>query len=137
MSHLNIRKLNTSDYDNILVYWWEDWGWTPPAKDFLPENGEGGLIVLDGDNPVCAGFVYVTNSSVCWVDWIISNKSYTKKPERREAIKMLIHTLSNLCKNSGGKYAYALIKNQSLISIYEELGYTKGDTYNSEMIKLL
>ena len=29
----NIRKLNPSDYDDVLVGWWKDWGWTPPAKD--------------------------------------------------------------------------------------------------------
>ena len=80
------------------------------------------MIVFDGDTPVCAGFVYVTNSSVCWVDWIISNQDYVKKPDRKEAIKRLIHTLTNLCKNAGGKYAYALIKRQGLISTYEELG---------------
>jgi hypothetical protein len=38
---------------------------------------------------------------------------------------------------SGSKYAYALIKNNSLIKTYEDLGYTKGDSYTSEMIKLL
>jgi hypothetical protein len=32
---------------------------------------------------------------------------------------------------------YALIKNQSLIKMYEELGYIKGDSYTSEMIKVL
>ena len=137
MSNLNIRKLNASDYEDILVYWWGDWGWTPPERDFLPDNGEGGMIVFDGETPVCAGFVYVTNSSVCWVDWIISSRTYIKKPSRKEAIKMLIHTLTNLCKNTGSKYAYALIKSQNLISTYEDLGYVKGDSYSSEMIKLL
>ena len=38
----NIRKLNSTDYDNILVEWWKDWGWDAPAKDFLPDDGEGG-----------------------------------------------------------------------------------------------
>ena len=74
----NIRKLNSTDYDNTLVGWWKDWGWEPPAKDFLPDDGESGLIVLDNDVPVCAGFIYITNSKAAWVDWIISNKKYTK-----------------------------------------------------------
>ena len=30
-----------------------------------------------------------------------------------------------------------LIKNQSLIKTYEDMGYIKGDTYSSEMIKVL
>lgn len=137
MDSLDIRLLKDTDYQEILVGWWSDWGWEAPAKDFLPEDGKGGLMVMDGDEPVCAGFTYVTNSSVAWVDWIISSKTYRKKPQRKEAINLLIETLTNVCKNSGGKYCYALIKNQSLINIYKELGYTKGDSYVGEMIKIL
>jgi len=132
---LTIRQLNENDYQETLVNWWKDWGWTAPERDFLPDNGMGGYIVYDGDIPVCAGFIYITNSRVAWVDWIISNKEYREK--RREAITMLIDTLTNLSKMSGSKYAYALIKNDSLIKTYESLGYIKGDSYTSEMIKLL
>ena len=28
------------------------------TKDFLPDNGKGGLIVYDDKTPVCAGFIY-------------------------------------------------------------------------------
>jgi len=137
MDSLDIRLLKDTDYQEILVGWWNDWKWEAPAKDFLPEDGKGGLMIMDGDEPVCAGFTYVTNSKVAWVDWIISSKTYRKKPQRKEAINLLIETLTNVCKNSGSKYCYALIKNQSLVNIYKELGYTKGDSYVGEMIKIL
>ena len=132
---LTIRQLNENDYQDILVDWWKQWGWTAPEKDFLPDDGMGGYIIYDEEIPICAGFIYVTNSRVAWVDWIISNKEYRGK--RKEAITMLIDTLTNLSKMSGSKYAYALIKNNSLIKTYEDLGYVKGDSYNSEMIKIL
>jgi len=134
---LTIRNLNESDYHNILVDWWIQWNWEPPKRNFLPDNGTGGIIVYDGETPVCAGFLYITNSDVSWVDWIISNKEYKMKDKRREAIILLISSLTNIAKNSGASYAYALIKNNSLIKTYESLGYVKGDTYTSEMIKLL
>lgn len=134
---LYIRELNHDDYDNILVGWWKDWGWEPPQRDFLPNDGRGGIIVYDDETPVCAGFMYLTNSKVAWVDWIVSNKEYTKKPQRKDAIKLLVSALTDICKNTGSKYSYALIKNESLIETYKELGYIKGDTYNTEMIKIL
>jgi hypothetical protein len=81
--------------------------------------------------------MYITNSKVAWVDWIISNKEYTKKPHRKDAIKLLVSTLTGICKNTGSKYVYALIKSRHLIETYEQLGYIKGDRYTSEMIKLL
>ena len=72
----NIRPLQEGDYENILCGWWRDWKWVPPVKDFLPEDGTGGYIVYDGDIPVCAGFMYTTNSRAAWCDWIISNIEY-------------------------------------------------------------
>jgi hypothetical protein len=72
---------------------------------------------------------------VAWVDWIISNKNYRKKPQRRQALEFLIETLTDMSQNTGYKYIYALIKNPSLIETYEKFGYLKGDTYTSEMIK--
>lgn len=134
---LYIRELQDTDYEDILVGWWQQWGWEPPQKDFLPRDGQGGIIVYDDETPVCAGYMYLTNSKVAWVDWIISNKEYTKKPQRKDAIKLLVSALTEICKNTGSKYVYALIKNQSLIETYEGLGYIKGDSYTSEMIKVL
>lgn len=130
----DIRPLNETDYDNILSGWWKDWGWTVPAKDFLPESG---FIVYDGDIPVCAGFLYITNSSVAWVDWIISNKNYRQKPQRKNALILLIDTLTNFSKTLGNKYAYALIKHPGLIQTYEKVGYIQADSYTKEMIKKL
>lgn len=134
---LNIRELNENDYEEILVGWWKQWKWMAPKKDFLPQDGKGGMIVYDGEIPVCAGFIYATNSKVAWVDWIISNKEYTKKPQRKDAIKLLVSSLTSICEISGNKYIYALIKNESLIKTYQELGYVNGSTYTTEMIKIL
>jgi hypothetical protein len=132
-----IHSLTESDYDNILTKWWADWGWEAPLKDFLPLDGTCGLIVYDNDTPVCAGFLYVTNSKVCWVDWIISNKDYRKKPQRTDALLFLIASLTEAASKTGAKFVYALIKNKPLIEKYKSLGYTEGDSYTKEMIKYL
>lgn len=130
----DIRLLNNTDYEDILTGWWKDWRWTAPPQDFLPNVG---IIVYDGDTPVCAGYIYTTNSKVTWVDWIVSNFNYKNKENRKQALGLLVDTLTNIAKDSGSKYCYALIKNKSLINTYKELGYTEGDLYTSEMIKVL
>jgi hypothetical protein len=81
--------------------------------------------------------MYLTNSKVSWVDWIISSREYNKKPQRKESINLLVLSLTEICKKAGSKYVYALIKNKHLIDTYKSLGYIKGDTYTSEMIKVL
>ncbi len=58
---LNIRKLKESDWDT-LCSWWDEWPeWQNPPRDFLPDNGTGGLMV-EKDVPIVAGFIYYTNS---------------------------------------------------------------------------
>jgi len=132
-----LRPLDESDYDNILLGWWEDWGWVAPVKELLPQDGIGGVIVYDEDEPVCAGFLYMTNSKIAWVEWVISNKNYRKKPQRKEAIVYLIKTLTDIAKNNGATFAYTVLKNKSLSAIYEQVGYTDGDNNVKERVKVL
>tara|TARA_R100001440_G_scaffold75733_1_gene103793 strand:+ start:896 stop:1297 length:402 start_codon:yes stop_codon:yes gene_type:complete len=130
----NIRKLNPSDYDDVLVKWWKDWGFEPPRKDFLPEEGEGGLMVLLNNKPICAGFIYFTNSKVSWIEWIISDKDH--RIERKKTLKMLIENLTSVSKKNGMKYIFANNNNRFLIETYLNLNFKKGNI-STELIKIL
>ncbi len=134
---LNIRKLTEDDW-GTLIQWWDAWPeWDAPPKDFLPDNGKGGYIVFDGEIPVCAGYIYFTNSKVGWCDWIVSNFNYKDKVKRKEALKFLVSILTEALTQGGCKFSYALLKSKSLVSIYKDLGYVNGDKDYSEMIKKL
>jgi hypothetical protein len=134
---LKSRPLNETDFDDILSKWWADWGFEPLQKEFLPDDGKGGIMIYDGYIPVCAGFIYMTNSKIAWVDWIISNKEYRNKPLRSQSIRMVINILTNIAKDSGFKYCYSLMDNEKLVCIFKELGYFSGNKYKQEMIKIL
>jgi len=131
---LNIKPLTDKDYDEVLCEWWKDWRWTPPAKDFLPETG---YMVYYNDEPICAGYIYMTNSNVVLLEWIISNFKFKNKDIRKEALLMLIETITSLATGLGKKYIYSLLKNQPLINLYKDLGYLEGDSNATEMIKKL
>jgi hypothetical protein len=132
-----VRQLNANDYDDILVGWWKDWGLDAPSRDFLPDDGTSGLIVFDGDEPVCAGFMYTMNAKVAWVEWIVSSKTYRKKPARKECIDLLIYTLTQVCKIKGAKYVFSNNNNKNLIESFTNNGYIKGCTNSTELIKIL
>ncbi len=134
---MEVRNLIHSDYDEILVKWWKDWRWVAPSRDFLPDDGNGGLIVYDGDVPVCAGYMYITNSKTGLCEFIVSNFHYKDKEKRKEAISLLIHTIDKVLKNVGCKYSYSVLKNKSLINIYKEVGYQEGSKNCTEMVKIL
>jgi RimJ/RimL family protein N-acetyltransferase len=134
---LNIIPLKEEDYEKILCGWWKQWRWTPPSRDFLPENGTGGFIVYDGETPICAGFMYITNSQATWCDWIISNLKYKDRQKRKEALELLVKTISDKAESLGKKYVYALIKNKPLINVYKKVGFREGSSYTHEMIKII
>ena len=105
------------------------------SKDFLPEHGVGGLLILDSETPVCAGFIYLTNSKISWVNWIVSNKNYKNK-KRSKAIITLLKGLINIAINSNSHYVFANNNNNSLISKFVNLGFTKGSSSTELIYKI-
>jgi len=131
----SVRFLKEDDYE-VLCQWWKAFRFTAPPRDFLPENGTGGIMVQKDGVNVVAGFVYFTNSAIAWSEFIISNFDYKDK-DRKEAIKILIYELNELSKSKGSKYVYTVVKNQNLKKIYQEMGYSNGSVKVDEMVLVL
>ena len=136
MMEFTVRLLEKGDYENTLLGWWKDWNWDAPSKDFLPEDGLGGMMVSKGESSICAGFLYFTNSKAAWCEFIGSNREYKDK-DRGNAIKVLLESLSEMGRWQGAKYVYTSLKNDSLISKYKDCGYVQGSTGCTELIKIL
>ena len=130
----NIRKLTENDWDT-LVSWWDAWPtWVNPPKDFLPDNGTGGLIIEKNNTPIVAGFLYFTNSAAVLLEWIISNPEYKEK-DRREAIETLIQSAEIFCKNNNKKYMFSIGRNKSLINIHKKLNWSIDEKASYEITK--
>lgn len=129
----NARKLIEEDYDS-LVSWWKWWRWTPIPKNFLPDNGTGGIMIQKENIPIVAGFIYYTNSDAVFVEWIISNPKY-KDNDRKEAIEMLLNTIEAICKEQGKKYMFSIGRNQSLINTHKKLGWDVDNKPSYEIAK--
>ncbi len=130
---LNIRKLKESDWDT-LCSWWDEWPeWQNPPRDFLPDNGTGGLMV-EKDVPIVAGFIYYTNSKGALLEWVVSNPNY-KEADRKDAIELLINAAEKVCKANGVKYMFSIGRNKSLINSHKKLGWTVDKDPSHELIK--
>ena len=133
---LNIRRLTENDWDT-LTHWWDAWPeWTAPPKDFLPENGKGGLMVEKNNNSVMAGFLYLTNSKTALLEWIISDPNY-RDNDRKQALELLITASEEVCKELGYKYVFSICRNKNLINTHRKLGWNVDDTPSHEVIKIL
>lgn len=132
---MNTRTLTESDYE-ILSDWWKAWGWPVMAKDMLPDNGTGGIMVENKGENIVAGFLYWSNSKLVWLDWIISNPNADKKI-RKQAIEMLILTAEQMVKDAGSKYMMSISRSNSLLKIHEKIGWSIDKTPSHEMIKVI
>ena len=133
---MNIRKLTEADYE-ALEKWWKAWDWPPIKKDFLPENGTGGLMVQAKDGtPIVAGFLYMTNSKAVLLEWIISNPEY-REDDRDMAITSFIKAIEMVIKEWGYKYIFSIGRTKALIEKHKELGYHVDKEPSYEIVKIL
>ena len=132
---LIIKTLTNNNYKE-LSSWWKEWGWPVLPKDMLPDNGTGGIMVEHEGENIVAGFLYWSNSSLVWLDWIISNPKSDKKV-RKHSIEKLIQAAEQMVKKSGKKYMMAISRSNSLLKIHEGLGWQVDKTPSHEMVKIL
>lgn len=125
------------DYKTICD-WGKFWRFPIPPSNFLPDNGLGGIMVIGEDGKeLCCGFLYETNSSACWMEYIISNPEIKDKVARKESIEYLVSTITEIARNRGYEYVFTVVKNENLINKYLSCGFVKGTQNSTEMIKVI
>lgn len=121
---MNFKIDQYQAYDwEILKEWWEDHGWTPIPDSFLPNVGK---IVRIEEVPVCAGFLYRTDSLICILEWVISDKK-SDRIIREQALDLLIETLIEVAKKAGFKMIHTSIKHPRLIERMKKHGFSIND----------
>jgi len=131
----NARKLTDNDYE-LLVSWWKWWRWTPIPKNFLPDNGTGGIMIEKDNTPVVAGFIYYTNSDAVVVEWIISNPDYKDK-NRKQAVEVLLNTIEKVCKKQGKQYMFSIGRGKELVETHKKLGWVVDEKPSYEIVKII
>lgn len=126
------REYKEGDY--LMLYsWWKDQKWTPVPSDMLPDLG---LISIIDDKPVCAGFLYISNSKTVWMEWVIADPN-TDKETRNIALEHLIDSLLTLAASKDAKYVVTSVMHPKLIERLELKGFTKTDKNMQNMLKVL
>lgn len=128
----NARIIKEEDYQELLT-WWKWHRFPAPAIEMLPNSG---VMISKKEINICAGYIYFTNSSICWVEFIVSNPNY-RESDRKEAIKEVIQQLTSIAKDNGFKAVYTNLKNPSLIKYFKEVDYQEGSIQTTEMIKIV
>lgn len=97
-------------------------GMEPLNKHLFPDVG----FIVSG---VCAGFIYQTDSALCFLDGYVSNPDTTKE-QRKEAFDKITTALILTAKDHGFTSILAYIKNPEIAKRCERFGFGLRGTYN-------
>lgn len=117
---MQARKITEKDF-NTIISWYKKRDWPLMSKEFLPDDGKGGLIISHNNIDIVAGFIWFTNSKVSWFGFPISDPDY-KEDNKSEAIDMLITCAEQVCKKQGSKIMFTY-QGQGSTKRYEKLGW--------------
>jgi len=129
MSVGKARKFDLSkDYD-ILFDWWSAHGSFPPKPEHLSDTG---IVVEVEDKPVCAGFLYNTDSKICVFEFVVSDPK-AKKSERNEALNALIKAVKSIAEQRGYTLIYTSLKIEAYIKKLKNAGFVEADKNQTHM----
>lgn len=111
------------DYD-IIWQWWNVQGSYPPKPEHLSSTG---LITEADSKPVCAGWLYKTDSKICVFEFVVSNPA-ASKDERNAAIPYLIEIAKELAAEWGYTLIYSSVSNPRFIKRLQDANFIVADT---------
>ena len=117
----NARPIKVEDH-TILMEWWNSYdGIEIPDSSILPDNGLGGFVMEKEGKMVAAAYVYLTNSDVGYIDFLISNPNY-KGRDRYDIIAKLILVCSESAVAKGCKLVWAMTTYDGVVRRCRDLG---------------
>lgn len=122
------RKYTPGDY-KWLTYMWSTHGSNPPPEDVLSKHG----IWIEYKNiPVCCVFMYHTGSSMCMMEFVVSNGDIKRK-NRDASLDLMIEKAKQWALENGYKYIYTAISSLKYIKRLEKCGFLKKGTPQQHM----
>jgi hypothetical protein len=125
------KVLNKVDFYETIKRWWMDWNFPVLNIDSLPENI---LVVYHNEEQACAIPIYMSDSNVCWIGFITSNKNASKKT-REGSITFGLEVISILLKDTKYKNILTVTGNQFIDKSLNESGFKLTNKNIKEYIK--
>ena len=103
----------------------------------LPGNGMDGVVGLKDNKIVTACYTYIAaNAPTCWLEWVVADKDY-KESDKYDIIIGMINYTSDILKEAGYAYIFAMTTNKQLETLYVNSGFINTETEGVELIKTL
>ena len=114
----NIRLIKLEDYSELKKWWklYELQGIVIPKKSRLPNNGLGGFVVEKENKLIASAFLYLTNSTLGYVDYLIADPNY-REEDRQQVLLDLASMVTSVAIENGCDAVWAYTCNQKLVDM--------------------
>lgn len=116
----------------IVEKWWNSHGSYPPKPEYLPDNINDWLFVVENDTRAAAGFMYQSNSKICIFEFVVCNPALDKETRDKALDKLIKLSIDWKEKNNYG-LIYSSIGINKYIKRLEDNGFVKVDTGQTHM----
>ena len=138
----DIRPIEMDDYPKLIKWWklYKKYGVEVPKKSLLPNKGLGGFVVEKDERLVASAFLYLTNSALGYVDYLIADPKY-RENDRQNILLNLATYVTTVAVKLGCEKVWAMTANKKLVNMAEEAGvfevlpddYKMVYTYNKDL----
>lgn len=106
----------------IIEAWWKLHGSFAPRPQHLSSTG----IIIEADSPLCAGWLYNTDSKICVFEFVVSNPNVSKDL-RDAALTLLIEEIKKIASHRGYELIYSSVRGLKYIARLQAAGFVVAD----------
>lgn len=125
------KVLNRNDFYATIKKWWSDWDFPIFGVESLPENI---VVVYHNEEEVCAIPVYLSDSNVCWIGFITSNKLASKEA-RKGSLTFGLKVVSEILEFTKYRHIFTVTGNAFIDKSLNESEFTLANKNIKEYIK--
>ena len=119
-----IRPIKIEDFVELEKWWrsYENKGQYVPKRNLLPNNGLGGCVVEKENKIIACAFLYLTNSDLGYIDYLIADPLYREDDREYMLLKLAVYT-TEVAKKNGCETVWAMTKNKKLLKMADKAGF--------------
>lgn len=132
MADISINKYRPVQHYDTLSDWWKAYNWQPVHPRMLPEDG---YVVTYDTKPICAAFLYKTDSCIAWAEWIISDPT-AERGAKDESLDMLLNHLWTKARQQGFTVLFTSTNMEKLKTRLSRVGFTQTDQNVTQFMRI-
>ena len=126
---MKVDRFDWDKHGDAMFSWYEGHGWPSLPKAMFPTVG----FVVEG---LCAGWLYQSDSVVCWFEWIVSNPEAEKRQVHKALAELYDHAIIQ-SEELGYSSIFSSFNHKGLIRLAEKKGFQVTDTNMTNLVRTI